>query len=65
MLIDFIAERLEVQAQELGNELWILEIGGSSRTKGGGAGMVLRSPDGLTIVQAIKLSFLVSNNEAE
>ena len=45
--------------------LWILETDGLSRAVGGGVGMVLLSPEGLSITQAIKFAFVPSNNEAE
>ena len=44
MLVDFIVERSEVHPQGIGDKRWILEIDGSSRTQGGGANMVLRTP---------------------
>ena len=46
-------------------EKLVLEMNGSSRAQGGGAGIVLRTLDGLTLAQAIKFAFIVSNNEAE
>ena len=45
--------------------MWIFETDGLSRVQGGGASMVLRTPKGSTILQSIKLAFVVSNNEAE
>ena len=65
VLADFIVERSEVHPQEVRDKRWILETDGSSRMQGGGPGMVLRTPEGSTIVQAVKLGFVVSNNEAE
>ena len=45
--------------------LWKLYVDGSSTSGGGGAGLILISPDGITIKYAAKLHFAVSNNEAE
>ena len=64
-LVDFILESLDTHSQEVGIEKWVLEMDGSSRAQGGGAGIVLRASDGRVIAQAIKLDFVVSNNEAE
>ena len=38
---------------------------GASNVKGSRAGVVLISSNGLILEQAVRLSFLVSNNEAE
>ena len=38
---------------------------GASNVKGSRAGVVFISPNGLILEQAVRLSFLVSNNEAE
>ncbi|XP_028057560.1 uncharacterized protein LOC114261493 [Camellia sinensis] len=46
-------------------EMWKLFVDGASNRHGAGLGIVLTSPDGLIIEQAITLSFLASNNEAE
>ncbi|XP_028098274.1 uncharacterized protein LOC114297987 [Camellia sinensis] len=45
--------------------MWKLFIDGASNRHGVGLGIVLTSPDGLVIEQAITLGFPVSNNEAE
>lgn len=44
---------------------WVLFTDGSSTTTSGGAGIILTSPDGFAIQQAIKFHFNVTNNEAE
>ena len=44
---------------------WKVYVDGSSNYKGSGAGVVLQSPEGLVIEQAIRLGFKASNNEAE
>ena len=57
-------ERSEWHTQGVGDKKWVLEMDGSSWDQGGGVGIVLRTPGGLTIAQAIKLAFIVFNNEA-
>ena len=49
VLADFIVKLTNVQPQDLGEMLWILETDGSSRAVGGGAGMVLKSLKYLSI----------------
>ncbi|XP_028085065.1 uncharacterized protein LOC114286167 [Camellia sinensis] len=46
-------------------EMWKLFVNGASNRHGAGLGIVLTSPDGLIIEQAITLGFPASNNEAE
>uniref|UniRef100_A0A2N9EFL0 Integrase catalytic domain-containing protein n=1 Tax=Fagus sylvatica TaxID=28930 RepID=A0A2N9EFL0_FAGSY len=40
-------------------------VNGASNSKGSGAGVVLVSPEGLVLEQAVRLKFSASNNEAE
>uniref|UniRef100_A0A2N9IAX1 RNase H type-1 domain-containing protein n=1 Tax=Fagus sylvatica TaxID=28930 RepID=A0A2N9IAX1_FAGSY len=44
---------------------WELFVDGASNSKGSGAGVVLVSPKGLILEQAVRLKFSASNNEAE
>jgi ribonuclease HI len=44
---------------------WELFVDGASNSKGSGAGVVLVSPEGLILEQAVRLKFSASNNEAE
>jgi ribonuclease HI len=44
---------------------WELYVDGASNSKGSGAGIVLVSPEGLILEQAVRLTFSASNNEAE
>ena len=44
---------------------WESFLDGASNSKGSGAGIVLVSPKGLVLEQAIRLKFSASNNEAE
>ncbi|XP_028076658.1 uncharacterized protein LOC114278742 [Camellia sinensis] len=46
-------------------EIWKLFVDGASNRHGAGLGIVLTSPDGLIIEQAITLGFPASNNEVE
>ena len=46
-------------------ERWELHVDGASNSKGSGAGIVLVSPEGLIVKQAVRLTFSASNNEAE
>ena len=45
--------------------IWELFVDGASNSKGSGAGIVLVSPEGSILEQAIRLKFSASNNEAE
>jgi ribonuclease HI len=44
---------------------WELFVDGASNSKGSGAGIVLVSPKGLVLEQAVRLKFSASNNEAK
>ena len=44
---------------------WELFVDGASNSRGSGAGIVLISPEGLILEQAVRLKFSASNNEAE
>ena len=46
-------------------KMWKLLVDGASNRHGAGLGIVLISPDGLVVEQAVNLGFPVSNNEAE
>ena len=50
---------------DLGTKKWELFVDGASNSKGSGAGIVLISPEGQTLEQAVRLKFTASNNEAE
>ncbi|CAL2226480.1 unnamed protein product [Prunus armeniaca] len=45
--------------------MWQLRVDGASNQKGAGAGVVIITPDGTLLEQAITLGFPASNNEAE
>ena len=44
---------------------WLLYVDGSSTSDSSGAGIILLSPEGFKIQQALKFSFQAINNEAE
>ena len=46
-------------------DMWQLRVDGASNQKGAGAGVVIVTPDGTLLEQAITLGFPASNNEAE
>ncbi|XP_020415620.1 uncharacterized protein LOC109948104 [Prunus persica] len=46
-------------------DIWQLRVDGASNQKGAGAGVVITTPDGTLLEQAITLGFPASNNEAE
>ena len=50
---------------DLDVEKWELFVDGASNSKGSGAGIVLISPKGLVLQQAVRLKFSTSNNETE
>ncbi|KAL8112855.1 hypothetical protein AgCh_020237 [Apium graveolens] len=55
-------------AQEEANpstDCWKLFVDGSSTTESSGAGLILISPEGFTIQQAITFAFKATNNQAE
>ena len=47
------------------NQTWTLFIDGSSTRDGSGVGIILKSPEGTVIEQAVRLGFTTSNNESE
>ena len=65
VLVDFMVEMSNIRPRDIGEKLWILETDGSSKAIGGGVDMILQSLEGLSITQAVKFAFDVSNNEVE
>ncbi|XP_052197247.1 uncharacterized protein LOC127804425 [Diospyros lotus] len=65
-LADFIAEGIGSQeVTEQDQRPWILAVDGSSTSCGGGAGLMIRSPDGQEWPYALNFEFRASNNEAD
>ncbi|RVW61661.1 Retrovirus-related Pol polyprotein from transposon 297 [Vitis vinifera] len=68
VMADFVMEysRKPSQRQESSEkEWWTLRVDGASRSSGSGVGLLLQSPTGEHLEQAIRLGFPASNNEAE
>ncbi|XP_034679904.1 uncharacterized protein LOC117909968 [Vitis riparia] len=68
VMTDFVLEysRRPIQREESSKkEWWTLRVDGASRSSGSGVGLLLQSPTGEHLEQAIRLGFPVSNNEAE
>ncbi|KAJ8633335.1 hypothetical protein MRB53_026671 [Persea americana] len=63
---EFVTETEQEQSwRKLLDSSWKVFVDGSSTSKRAGAGIVLQSPEGLVIEQALTLSFKASNNEAK
>ncbi|RVW60648.1 hypothetical protein CK203_048847 [Vitis vinifera] len=68
VMADFVLEfsrRLIQRKEPNGEEWWTLQVDGASRPSGSGVGLLLQSPTGEHLEQAIRLRFPTSNNEAE
>ncbi|KAL5556089.1 hypothetical protein UlMin_038325 [Ulmus minor] len=75
VLADFVADFAPNATQQADKELlnltersvskWTLTVDGSSNVNGAGIGLVLTSPEGDLIQQAIRCGFKATNNEAE
>ncbi|RVW21938.1 hypothetical protein CK203_101097 [Vitis vinifera] len=68
VMVDFVLEysRRPIQRKEPSEkEWWTLRVDGASRSSGSGVGLLLQSPTGEHLEQAIRLGFPASNNEAE
>ena len=64
-MADFIAE-FTIPKQAGGQEdLWMINTDGSSTQKGGGAGVVITSPQEDVLKYGVQLKFPITNNEAE
>ncbi|XP_074293531.1 uncharacterized protein LOC141620603 [Silene latifolia] len=51
--------------EDKGEQVWELNVDGASNMKGAGVGLVLKSPQGGLLVQAVRCEFKATNNEAE
>ena len=68
VMADFVLEYTQRPAQHkepCGEEWWTLQVDGASRSSGSRVGLLLQSPIGEQLEQAIRLGFPASNNEAE
>ncbi|XP_074305106.1 uncharacterized protein LOC141640044 [Silene latifolia] len=75
-LVDFVSDfrpTLQEQAdseiltlsEDKREQVWELHVDGASNTKVAGVGLVLKSPQGEQIIQAVRCEFKATNNEAE
>ncbi|RVW52636.1 hypothetical protein CK203_068763 [Vitis vinifera] len=68
VMADFVLEysrRPSQHDESSKKEWWTLRVDGASRSSGSGVGLLLQSPTGEHLEQAIRLGFSASNNEAE
>jgi ribonuclease HI len=63
-LVDFLVEMTGDQAPRT-KVTWTVHVDGSSNKKGGGAGIVLESSNGLQVEQSLRFAFPTTNNQAE
>ncbi|WKA09087.1 hypothetical protein VitviT2T_026765 [Vitis vinifera] len=67
-MADFVLEysrRPSQHDESSKKEWWTLRVDGASRSSGSGVGLLLQSPTGEHLEQAIRLGFSASNNEVE
>ena len=64
-LADFIAEFTTPEDANRQEDLWTINIDGSSTQQGGGAGIVITSPENDVLKYGVQLKFSITNNEAE
>lgn len=67
-LVDFIAKFTPSQDnlnKDEGNEMWVINVDGSSTLYAGGIGIVLKSPEGDRLEYAARLQYQTTNNEAK
>ena len=68
VMVDFVLEysrRPSQNHESSKQEWWTLRVDGASRSSGSGVGLLLQSPTGEHLEQAIRLGFSASNNEVE
>ena len=68
VMADFMLKYSQKPAQRkepCEEEWWTLRVDEASRSSGSGVGLLLQSPTGEQLEQAIRLGFLASNNEIE
>ncbi|XP_065036718.1 uncharacterized protein LOC135672189 [Musa acuminata AAA Group] len=64
---EFIVELTQIRSESLRQppEAWVLHVDGSANSRGAGAGLVLRAPDGRSFERSLRFGFRATNNEAE
>ena len=65
IIADFITQHRDLSVEAISIVPWALFFDGSSCNKGGGAGILLISPQGKTFEYAVPIEFHVTNNQAE
>jgi len=65
IIADFITQHHDLSIDMISIIPWALFFDGSSCRKGGGGGILLVSPQGVTFRYAIPIEFYVTNNQAE
>ena len=65
VLADFIAEFTTPENTGDQKDLWTINTDESSTQKGGGAGVVITSPEKDVLKYGVQLKFPITNNEAE
>ncbi|XP_061347978.1 uncharacterized protein LOC133293426 [Gastrolobium bilobum] len=64
VLEDFLVEMTHLHEAEDSVD-WVIYVDGSSNIKGSGAGVIVESPQGITVEHSIHFGFKASNNQAE
>ena len=64
-LADFIAEFTTPKDANCQEDLWMINTDGSSTQLGGGAGIVITSPENDVLEYGVQLKFPITNNEAK
>ena len=64
-LADFIAEFTTPEEANCPEELWTINTDGSSTQHGGGAGIIITSPENDVLEYGVQLKFPITTNEAE
>jgi len=62
---DFILNDFDLPDDSDPDAWWTIKVDGSSNQQGAGGGILITTPDGTEIEQAVKFNFPASNNEAE
>jgi len=65
VIADFITQYRDLSIEMISITPWALFFDGSSCRKGGGASILLVSPQGVTFKYAIPIEYYVTNNQAE
>ena len=64
-MVDFIAKFTTPEDVNSQEDLWTINTDGSSTQQGGGAGIVITSPEKDVLKYGVQLKFPITNNEAE